>query len=48
MTPTPSGRAVHVDRAGALARGAPPEGHLAVPIFAHGSLAAEMCVRRWL
>lgn len=42
MIPTPSGRAVHVDLAGALARGEPPEGNLAVPIFAHGSLAAEM------
>ena len=33
--------AVHVSLATALAAGEPPSGHLAVPIFAHGSLQVE-------
>ena len=35
-------RAVHVSLAEALAMGPPPAGNLAVPIFAHGSLEAEL------
>jgi mannose-6-phosphate isomerase-like protein (cupin superfamily) len=35
-------RAVHVSLAEALAKGPPPPGNLAVPIFAHGSLEAEL------
>ena len=35
-------RAVHVDLASALARGEPPPGNLAVPIFSHGSLQTEI------
>jgi quercetin dioxygenase-like cupin family protein len=31
-----------VSLAGALSKGPPPEGNLAVPIFAHGSLEVEM------
>src|SRR5687768_2408554 len=32
----------HVDLADALEQGPPPPGNLAVPIFAHGTLAAEL------
>src|SRR3954465_13476860 len=32
----------HVSLAEALAKGPPPPGNLAVPIFAHGSLEAEL------
>ena len=35
-------RTVHVSLASALALGAPPPGNLAVPLFAHGSLEAEL------
>src|SRR5947209_20381268 len=35
-------RSAHVSLAGALAMGPPPAGNLAVPVFAHGSLAAEL------
>jgi mannose-6-phosphate isomerase-like protein (cupin superfamily) len=35
-------RAAHVSLADALRKGPPPEGNLAVPIFAHGSLEVEM------
>jgi mannose-6-phosphate isomerase-like protein (cupin superfamily) len=34
--------AAHVSLVEALAKGPPPPGNLAVPIFAHGSLAVEM------
>jgi mannose-6-phosphate isomerase-like protein (cupin superfamily) len=37
-----SSRAVHVSLADALTKGPPPPGNLAVPIFAHGSLVAEL------
>src|SRR4051812_8708083 len=33
---------VHVSFAEALAKGPPPPGNLAVPIFSHGSLAVEL------
>ena len=33
---------VHVGLASALGRGGPPPGNLAVPIFSHGSLVAEL------
>ena len=33
---------VHVSLGEALSKGPPPKGNLAVPIFAHGSLAVEM------
>ena len=33
---------VHVSFAEALAKGPPPSGNLAVPIFSHGSLAVEL------
>lgn len=33
---------VHVSLAQALAKGPPPPGNLAVPVFGHGSLAVEM------
>jgi mannose-6-phosphate isomerase-like protein (cupin superfamily) len=32
----------HVSFADALAKGPPPKGNLAVPIFAHGSMEAEL------
>jgi mannose-6-phosphate isomerase-like protein (cupin superfamily) len=35
-------RIAHVSLAEALAKGPPPEGNLAVPIFAHGSLEVEL------
>ena len=35
-------RIVHVNLAAALAKGPPPPGNLAVPIFSHGSLAVEL------
>src|SRR5687767_3814615 len=38
----PSTRTVHVPLADALAKGPPPPGNLAVPIFSHGSLAVEL------
>src|SRR5688572_3954382 len=38
----PSLRSVHVSLADALAKGPPPPGNLAVPIFSHGSLVVEM------
>jgi mannose-6-phosphate isomerase-like protein (cupin superfamily) len=34
--------ATHVSFAEALAKGPPPAGNLAVPIFAHGSMVAEL------
>ena len=34
--------AVHASLAQALAQGPPPPGNLAVPIFAHGTLAVEL------
>ena len=37
-----SQRAVHVGLAEALAKGPPPPGNLAVPIFSHGSLVVEL------
>jgi mannose-6-phosphate isomerase-like protein (cupin superfamily) len=37
-----SSRIVHVALADALAKGPPPPGNLAVPIFAHGSLVVEL------
>ena len=42
MTSNSSRVAVHVDLADALSKGPPPAGNLAVPIFAHGSLEAEL------
>jgi mannose-6-phosphate isomerase-like protein (cupin superfamily) len=39
--PSPS-RIVHVSLKKALAKGPPPPGNLAVPIFAHGSLVVEI------
>jgi mannose-6-phosphate isomerase-like protein (cupin superfamily) len=38
----PSTRAVHVTLDEAQAKGSPPAGNLATPIFAHGSLAVEL------
>jgi mannose-6-phosphate isomerase-like protein (cupin superfamily) len=38
----PSTRAVHVSFAEALAKGPPPPGNLAVPIFSRGSLVVEL------
>jgi mannose-6-phosphate isomerase-like protein (cupin superfamily) len=35
-------RVAHVSLAEALTKGPPPEGNLAVPIFAHGSLEVEL------
>ena len=35
-------RIVHVSLADALAKGPPPAGNLAVPIFSHGSLVVEL------
>ena len=35
-------QSVHVSLADALLAGSPPTGNLAVPIFAHGSLAVEL------
>jgi mannose-6-phosphate isomerase-like protein (cupin superfamily) len=35
-------RIVHVSLAEALAKGPPPTGNLAVPIFSHGSLVVEL------
>jgi len=35
-------RIVHVSLAEALAKGPPPPGNLAVPIFSHGSLVVEL------
>jgi mannose-6-phosphate isomerase-like protein (cupin superfamily) len=35
-------RTLHVSFAQALAKGPPPAGNLAVPIFAHGSLEVEL------
>jgi len=35
-------KAIHVSLEDALRRGPPPKGNLAVPIFAHGSLEAEL------
>ena len=37
-----SNRSVHVSLAAALAKGPPPAGNLAVPIFSHGSLVVEL------
>ena len=37
-----STRIVHVGLAEALAKGPPPPGNLAVPIFSHGSLVVEL------
>jgi mannose-6-phosphate isomerase-like protein (cupin superfamily) len=37
---------VHVSLTDALAKGPPPPGNLAVPIFAHGSLEAELYTPR--
>ena len=38
----PSTRIAHVSLADALAKGPPPSGNLAVPIFSHGSLVVEI------
>ena len=38
----PSTGVFHASLADALAKGPPPAGNLAVPIFAHGSLAVEI------
>lgn len=38
----PGNRSVHVGLAEALAMGPPPQGNLAIPVFAHGSLAVEL------
>jgi mannose-6-phosphate isomerase-like protein (cupin superfamily) len=38
----PSTRIVHVSLSEALAKGPPPPGNLAVPIFSHGSLVVEI------
>src|SRR5437867_2539608 len=38
----PSAPIVHVSLADALAKGPPPPGNLAVPIFSHGSLEVEL------
>ena len=35
-------KTAHVDLAEALTKGPPPAGNLAVPIFSHGTLVAEM------
>ncbi len=35
-------RIVHVNLATALAKGPPPPGNLAAPVFSHGSLAVEL------
>ena len=35
-------RSVHISLAEALAKGPPPAGNLAVPIFSHGSLVVEL------
>jgi len=35
-------RVVHLSLAEALAKGPPPAGNLAVPVFSHGSLAVEL------
>jgi mannose-6-phosphate isomerase-like protein (cupin superfamily) len=37
-----SSRIAHVDLAEALAKGPPPPGNLAVPVFSHGSLVVEI------
>ena len=38
----PSTRIAHVSLAEAVGKGPPPSGHLAVPIFSHGSLVVEI------
>lgn len=43
---TAPSRALHVSLADALGKGEPPPGNLAVPILAHGSLAAELYAPR--
>ena len=40
--PNPHATIAHVDLAEALKQGPPPPGNLAVPIFSHGTLAAEL------
>ena len=40
--PEPGGTIAHVDLTDALKQGPPPAGNLAVPIFAHGTLAVEL------
>jgi hypothetical protein len=42
-TPAPP---VHVSLADALAKGPPPPGNLAIPVFGHGSLEAELYAPR--
>jgi mannose-6-phosphate isomerase-like protein (cupin superfamily) len=42
MTRNDSARSAHVSLAEALLKGPPPDGNLAVPIFAHGSLEVEL------
>ena len=42
MPEEPPARAAHVNLSDALAQGPPPPGNLAVPVFAHGTLVAEM------
>jgi len=37
-----SSKCVHVTLEAAMAKGSPPPGNLAVPIFSHGSLAVEL------
>lgn len=41
-----TGSIAHVDLADALGQGPPPAGNLAVPIFAHGTLAVELYTPR--
>jgi mannose-6-phosphate isomerase-like protein (cupin superfamily) len=43
---TQPGQSVHVSLADALLRGPPPDGNLAVPIFARGSLEVELYTPR--
>ena len=38
----PSAKPVHVSLSEALAKGPPPPGNLAVPVFAHSSLVVEI------
>jgi hypothetical protein len=42
----PSASVAQVDLAAALGQGPPPAGNLAVPIFAHGTLAVELYTPR--
>jgi mannose-6-phosphate isomerase-like protein (cupin superfamily) len=42
MSMQPTAQIAHVTLAEALAKGPPPAGNLAVPIFSHGSLVVEL------